>query len=374
VSETKVIEGTVEAQAMVNPPADAGAALPAARPVNLVAGAGIKPIIPQTFDEAFRLARWIAAARWAPKSYLIDPKNAAAGYDEKKISIGILQGLEVGLAPMAALQSIAVINGTPSIWGDGALAIIQASWLLEDHAEKVEADGKGGFIATVTMLRRGRPTPVTQRFSTDDAKRAGLTTKDTWQNYPQRMVVMRARAWVMRNLFADVLRGLAIREEMEDIVIDVTPPPPKGGKPADARAALDAFAAAEPANVAPQGAKDSGAGGSPAKTAGAPPAAAVQATGAEPPPADPPADHGEIPAPPPEDLPEMPSTVLEAWNADGKWMPAWKWLSQTLPKLAPEAAQVLAESHADILHAVAKHNEAYGKAVGDLLAKAGVTL
>jgi hypothetical protein len=100
----------------------------------------------------------------------------------------------------------------------------------------------------------------------------------------------------------------------------------------------------------------------------------VQATGAGSPPADPAADHGEIPAPPPDDLPEMPDTVLEAWNSDGKWMPAWKWLSMTLPKLAPEAAQVLAEAHADILHAVAKHNEAYGKAVADLLAKVKVTL
>jgi hypothetical protein len=49
----------------------------------------------------------------------------------EKVMVAILHGLEVGLTPMNALQSIAVINGRPTIWGDGAVGLIRASGLLE---------------------------------------------------------------------------------------------------------------------------------------------------------------------------------------------------------------------------------------------------
>src|SRR3546814_15538068 len=40
-----------------------------------------------------------------------------------------------------------------------------------------------------------------------------------WSQYPQRMRQMRARAWAMRDGFADVLKGIGIAEEVRDFPV-----------------------------------------------------------------------------------------------------------------------------------------------------------
>jgi hypothetical protein len=70
-----------------------------------------------------------------------------------------------------------------------------------------------------TMKRRDRPTPIVTRFSMAMAEHAGLCrTEGAWQSYPERMLRMRARSWTMRDGFADILRGLQLREEIDDHV------------------------------------------------------------------------------------------------------------------------------------------------------------
>jgi hypothetical protein len=55
-----------------------------------------------------------------------------------------------------------------------------------------------------------------------------LADKQTYKSYPKRMLQMRARAFALRDMFPDVLKGLQVREEVEDFVEassprDVTP-------------------------------------------------------------------------------------------------------------------------------------------------------
>jgi hypothetical protein len=216
----------------------------------LVAGGFAKAIVPQNIEEAFRLAKVIAMAKWAPKSYQIDPKNVNAGFDENKILLGIMHGLEVGLTPIAALQSIAVINGTPSIWGDGALAIVQASGMLEDFKELPLFDEKQRITGyQCAAKRKGVPTPFISQFTLEDAAKAELIGKSgPWQQYRTRMLQMRARAWTLRAGFADVLRGLSIAEEAQDTPVEAVPvnkvSPLK--RAPSARSALDTFATDAP--------------------------------------------------------------------------------------------------------------------------------
>ncbi|PYE89641.1 hypothetical protein C7477_103149 [Phyllobacterium leguminum] len=144
--------------------------------------------------------------------------------------VAIMQGMEVGLTPMAALQSIAVVNGRPTIWGDGAIGLVRGSGKLEWIKERIEGDGEN-MVAVCEVKRRAEPAQEPARFSVNDAKKAGLWGKQgPWQQYPKRMLAMRARAFALRDGFADVLRGLGIAEEVQDIqpIRDVTPPtPPK---------------------------------------------------------------------------------------------------------------------------------------------------
>ena len=161
----------------------------------------------QTFDDAFRFSKMVAQSEFAPKDFKGKPESCM---------LAIQHGSEVGLSPMQSLQSIAVINGRPTIWGDAALALVQSSPVCEYVKEYVEGQGDS-LTAVCECKRRGYPAPSVSRFSMADAKRAGLAGKSgPWSQYPERMLALRARGFALRNAFADALRGLITAEEAQD--------------------------------------------------------------------------------------------------------------------------------------------------------------
>lgn len=160
-----------------------------------------------------KLAEMFSKSGMVPKAYQGNAANCL---------VAMAYGDSLGMAPLQAMQSVAVVNGVPALYGDGMLALVQASPVFESIEESIE-DG----AAVCTVKRRGMK-PVQRVFTVDDAKRAGLWGKaGPWQQYPSRMLQMRARSWALRDAFADVLRGIQSVEEVRDIpeVIDVTPPP-----------------------------------------------------------------------------------------------------------------------------------------------------
>lgn len=173
--------------------------------VQVGTGSKVAAFVPTSLEETWRLAQIISASKMAPKSYDNDPN---------KVMVGIMAGLELGLTPFTALQSIAVIGNNPSVWGDGALALVEASGLLEYHHESFDERANA---ATCVVKRLGKPSETTRSFSFEDAKKANLLGKQgPWQGYPKRMCQMRARAWALRDTFADVLKGIGIAEEVRD--------------------------------------------------------------------------------------------------------------------------------------------------------------
>lgn len=184
---------------------------------SLQAGGSVKAIVPQDFDGAWRIANAVTKAGMAPKG-LDTPEKAM---------VAIMHGMEVGMTPMAALQSIAVVNGRPTIWGDGAIGLVRGSGKCEWIKERVDGEGDN-MVATCEVKRKGENDPIKASFSVADAKKASLWGKaGPWQQYPKRMLAMRARAFALRDGFADVLRGLGIAEEVQDTPMrDVTPPKP----------------------------------------------------------------------------------------------------------------------------------------------------
>lgn len=172
----------------------------------LTVGAKAMGIVPTDFDQAYRMAAAFMHARMVPNSY----KNA------EQVLVGIMAGLERGMAPLSALQNIYVVNGTPTIWGDGALALVRNSGFLEHIKEEIIRDADDQpERAVCTVKRKGEPESVVT-FTKAQAVRAKLWNKTgPWQLYPERMLQMRARAWALRNAFADVLIGLPILEEAE---------------------------------------------------------------------------------------------------------------------------------------------------------------
>lgn len=235
-------------------------------------GGRVQGLIPQSFDEAWRLAQ----AMHKGGVGMAGEDGALAG--PEKLMVAIMTGMELGVPPMAAVSSIAVINGKPSVFGDLALGLVQNSGLLESIEEWEEGRppdalintpkwtdvaGVDAWTAFCKVKRRGEP-EITRKFSIGDYRRAdklGTDKKTPVKTYPQRMIQMRARAWALRDKFADILKGVGIREEQEDIertARDVTPRGTVvdlGGKLRNGRATQEAIAA--PTNQ--DGAGDDGA-------------------------------------------------------------------------------------------------------------------
>lgn len=159
---------------------------------------------PRNLDEAMQFAKIMADSDLVPKDFKGKPGN---------ILVAIQKGLEIGLSPMGALESIAVINGRASLWGDGMLALVQASPVYEWHDESQSTPQKGVCV----IKRKGHPEHRSE-FSLEDAKRAGLLGKaGPWTQYTARMLTLRARAFALRDKFADALKGLPMAEEAMDL-------------------------------------------------------------------------------------------------------------------------------------------------------------
>lgn len=175
-----------------------------------VSSGALMDITPRTLTEAKELATLMSESSLVPKDYQRAPHN---------ILVAMMMGAEVGLRPMQAIQNIAVINGRPSVWGDAALAIVKAQPSCEDVVETMEGEGDAR-VARCEVRRRGRQ-PVVRTFSVEEAKSAGLWAKTgPWQNYPARMLQMRARGFALRDAFPDALRGMYIAEEAQDIPVE----------------------------------------------------------------------------------------------------------------------------------------------------------
>ena len=160
---------------------------------------------PQSLDEVMRVSEMLAASQMVPKSYQGSPGN---------VLVAILAGRPLGLHAFHACQSFAVINGMPSLYGDAPLAIVRASSVFESINETND-----GQTAVCTVKRRGEDV-VVRKFSMDDAKKARLLEKQgPWQTNPSRMLMFRARAFALRDTFGDILKGIGIAEEQEDVAV-----------------------------------------------------------------------------------------------------------------------------------------------------------
>lgn len=120
----------------------------------------------------------------------------------------ILKGRELGMKPMQAFASIAVINGKPTISAEGMISLIYKNvqgavidFVKTDNAEcEISAKRPGGKKTKFS-------------FTMDDAKRANLTGKGPWVTYPAAMLRARCISAMARALFADALSGVVYTPE-----------------------------------------------------------------------------------------------------------------------------------------------------------------
>ncbi len=109
---------------------------------------------------------------------------------------------------MQALQTLYIVNGIPTLPSAGIKALVVAA---------------GGRFKTISWdekhckltLQRGDWLEEFE-YTFADAQRAGLASKDVWTKHPKQMLYARASTVLGRNMYADVLKGLQAKEEIED--------------------------------------------------------------------------------------------------------------------------------------------------------------
>ena len=170
---------------------------------------------PTNLKEAQEFATTLSKSGLVPKDFQGKPAN---------ILVAVQWGYEIGLAPMQALQNIAVINGRPSLWGDSLLALVKQHKNFAGCREWME--GTIAFCEIKRTLNNGEVEATLAQFSEADAQKAGLLNKQgPWRQYPKRMMQLRARGFAIRDAFPDAIKGLITAEEAMDYPPekDITP-------------------------------------------------------------------------------------------------------------------------------------------------------
>jgi hypothetical protein len=171
---------------------------------SMAVGGNVGALIPQDIEQAFRIASALAQSGMTPNGF----KTPETCF------VAIMAGAELGLPPFQSLQSFAIINNRPTLWGDALMAVVRTNGFKV--REWFEGEGEA-MTAYCEVTRPDNGDTAEASFSVDDAKTAGLWKKaGPWQSAPKRMLKMRARSFAIRDGAADVLRGFQIREEVED--------------------------------------------------------------------------------------------------------------------------------------------------------------
>jgi hypothetical protein len=145
------------------------------------------------------------------------------------IAAALLAGEELGLKKMAALRSIAIIRGRPTLTAEAQRGLIVAAgheiWFEETTATRAIVAGR-----RAGSDRIGRIT-----WTMDDAVRAGIVGQPNYSRYPAEMLRARASAALVRAMFPDVTLGIPASEELEDghnttVAAPADSPAPKPGK------------------------------------------------------------------------------------------------------------------------------------------------
>lgn len=157
---------------------------------------------------ANQLARALVNTSFVPR--VKAPNGQMIPISEGDATAQILMGDELGLSPLAALRSLFVVHGTPSMFARTMVALVQS------HGHEVWTDATSDASVTVSGRRKGSTHTESVTWTTARAAKAKYTNNPKYSSNPQEMLYAKAAAEVCRKIAADVLAGIpATVEELE---------------------------------------------------------------------------------------------------------------------------------------------------------------
>ncbi len=153
-------------------------------------------------------------------SYIVRSKLFGAKDESQAMALMMLAQAE-GLHPMSAIQDFDIVQGRPARKTHSILARFQAAGgsVVWEAITPIRAAG------TFTHKQGGS---LLVEWTIEDAKKAKLTGKDNWTNYPKAMLRARCIAEGVRAVFPGAIGGMMSVEEAQDIapdrgMVDITP-------------------------------------------------------------------------------------------------------------------------------------------------------
>lgn len=133
----------------------------------------------------------------------------------KAMAIALL-GRDLGLSVSQAIYGINVIKGRPSL-----SANIMQQLILRHHGGKALYYKESTKTScTLEYRRKDADRGGEYTYTIEDAKLAGLTSKDVWQKDPAAMLRARTLSIVARMVFADAIGGSYLSDEVEDVPLN----------------------------------------------------------------------------------------------------------------------------------------------------------
>jgi hypothetical protein len=143
--------------------------------------------------------------------YFSDIKSASQAV------VKILRGQELGLPPVTSLEQVYVINGKTALGASLIASKIKASGKYDYKIKRLDDTG-----CELVFIENGKEIG-TSSFTFEDAKKAGLVGRDTWQKYPRNLYFARALSNGAKWYCPDVFMGpIYVPEELEEIGEDIT--------------------------------------------------------------------------------------------------------------------------------------------------------
>jgi hypothetical protein len=151
----------------------------------------------------------------------------------QQIAVAMSMCMEVGRPVATGLQDMAVINGRVGIYGDAALAIIRGSGLLEYIKEEETGEPfTDKWTFTCKVKRKGEDERIGKwtwaqsiraGFDNPQKREGGTATTSPWLRFTEQMMKFKARNFVLRDTFGDILKGIRTKEELLDIETEEVP-------------------------------------------------------------------------------------------------------------------------------------------------------
>lgn len=188
-------------------------------------------------DGGIKLATMADAMTFANAA--IDSGLVPSGFERaSQVVMTVQAGYELGLKPATSLRAFYMTpQNKPALYAEAALALCMKSGLLLGHRQEWTGEGDA-LTCTYYVLRKGLDGWRDASFSVAQAKQAQLggwennafKSRSGWAKWPQRMTLARARAFILHDVFSDVLMGIPIEGDLDDLdplLSSPTPPAPK---------------------------------------------------------------------------------------------------------------------------------------------------